>query len=121
MNEIIKNIEAAQMKAEAPEFNVGDTVRVHGKIKDPLFVHHADEFMRGRGDRIEQKKKEKKYQYRRTKRFGAGIYQKRNGTPGVRLGVSDCSGPCSCGCSGDFLFPEYQYAGKQYGANLPDR
>ena len=34
MNEIIKNIEAAQMKAEAPEFNVGDTVRVHGNIKE---------------------------------------------------------------------------------------
>lgn len=34
MNEIIKNIEAAQMKAETPEFNVGDTVRVHGKIKE---------------------------------------------------------------------------------------
>ena len=30
MNEIIKNIEAAQMKAEVPQFNVGDTVRVHG-------------------------------------------------------------------------------------------
>lgn len=34
MNDIIKNIEAAQMKAEVPEFNVGDTVRVHGKIKE---------------------------------------------------------------------------------------
>ena len=34
MNEIIKNIEAAEMKAEAPQFNVGDTVRVHGKIKE---------------------------------------------------------------------------------------
>ena len=34
MNEIIKNIEAAQMKAEVPQFNVGDTVRVHGKIKE---------------------------------------------------------------------------------------
>ena len=34
MNEIIKNIEAAQMKAEVPEFRVGDTVRVHGKIKE---------------------------------------------------------------------------------------
>jgi large subunit ribosomal protein L19 len=34
MNEIIKNIEAAQMKAETPQFNVGDTVRVHGKIKE---------------------------------------------------------------------------------------
>lgn len=34
MNEIIKNIEAAQLKAEVPAFNVGDTVRVHGKIKE---------------------------------------------------------------------------------------
>ena len=34
MNDIIKNIEAAQMKAEVPQFNVGDTVRVHGKIKE---------------------------------------------------------------------------------------
>ena len=29
MNEIIKNIEAAQLKAEVPAFNVGDTVRVN--------------------------------------------------------------------------------------------
>ena len=28
MNEIIKNIEDAQLKAEVAEFNVGDTVRV---------------------------------------------------------------------------------------------
>ena len=34
MNEIIKNIEAAQMKAEVPEFRVGDTVKVYGKIKE---------------------------------------------------------------------------------------
>ena len=34
MNEIIKNIEAAQLKAEAPAFNVGDTVNVYGKIKE---------------------------------------------------------------------------------------
>ncbi len=34
MNEIIKNIEAAQLKADITEFNVGDTVRVHGKIKE---------------------------------------------------------------------------------------
>lgn len=33
-NEIIKAIEAEQLKAEVPEFNVGDTVRVHGKIKE---------------------------------------------------------------------------------------
>ena len=34
MNEIIRSIEAAQMKAEAPEFNVGDTVKVYAKIKE---------------------------------------------------------------------------------------
>ena len=34
MNEIIKSIEDAQLKAEVAEFNVGDTVRVHGKIKE---------------------------------------------------------------------------------------
>ena len=34
MNEIIKSIEAAQMKAEVPAFSVGDTVRVYGKIKE---------------------------------------------------------------------------------------
>ena len=34
MNEIIKNIEAAQLKEEAPAFNVGDTVKVYGKIKE---------------------------------------------------------------------------------------
>lgn len=34
MNEIIKNIEAAQLKAEVPQFNVGDTVRVHNLIKE---------------------------------------------------------------------------------------
>ena len=34
MNEIIKEIEAAQLKAEPPVFSVGDTVRVHGKIKE---------------------------------------------------------------------------------------
>ena len=34
MNEIIKNIEAEQLKAEVPQFNVGDTVRVHALIKE---------------------------------------------------------------------------------------
>lgn len=34
MNEIIKKIEEAQLKAEVPEFSVGDTVRVHAKIKE---------------------------------------------------------------------------------------
>ncbi len=34
MNEIIKNIEAAQMKETVPEFRVGDTVRVHNRIKE---------------------------------------------------------------------------------------
>lgn len=34
MNEIIKNIESEQLKAEVPQFRVGDTVRVHAKIKE---------------------------------------------------------------------------------------
>ena len=34
MNDIIKNIEAAQLKAEVPEFRTGDTVRVHALIKE---------------------------------------------------------------------------------------
>ena len=34
MNEIIKNIEAAQLKASVPEFHVGDTVKVYKKIKE---------------------------------------------------------------------------------------
>ncbi|MCL1998757.1 MAG: 50S ribosomal protein L19 [Turicibacter sp.] len=32
MNSLIKEFEATQMKPELPEFKVGDTVRVHGKI-----------------------------------------------------------------------------------------
>ena len=34
MNDIIKNIESAQLKENAPQFNVGDTVKVYGKIKE---------------------------------------------------------------------------------------
>ena len=34
MNEIIREIEAAQVKESIPEFNVGDTVKVYGKIKE---------------------------------------------------------------------------------------
>ena len=34
MNEIIRKIEEEQLKAEAPEFRVGDTVKVYGKIKE---------------------------------------------------------------------------------------
>ena len=34
MNDIIKNIEAEQMKKEVPVFHVGDTVKVYGKIKE---------------------------------------------------------------------------------------
>ena len=33
-SEIIKNIEAEQLKAEAPQFSEGDTVKVYGKIKE---------------------------------------------------------------------------------------
>ncbi|BCN31320.1 50S ribosomal protein L19 [Anaeromicropila herbilytica] len=34
MNDIIKNIEAAQLKNEVAEFNVGDTVKVYAKVKE---------------------------------------------------------------------------------------
>ncbi len=34
MNEIIRSIEAEQLKENVPQFNVGDTVRVYGKIKE---------------------------------------------------------------------------------------
>ncbi len=34
MNEIIKNIEAAQLKENVPSFNVGDTVKVYAKVKE---------------------------------------------------------------------------------------
>ncbi|MCF0145572.1 MAG: 50S ribosomal protein L19 [Eubacterium sp.] len=34
MNEIIKQIEAAQMKEAPGKFSIGDTVRVYGKIKE---------------------------------------------------------------------------------------
>lgn len=34
MNSIIKNIEDAQLKEQAPEFRVGDTVKVSAKIKE---------------------------------------------------------------------------------------
>ena len=36
MNDIIKKIEAEQLKAEVPEFNVGDTVKVYAKIKEGI-------------------------------------------------------------------------------------
>ena len=34
MNEIIKKIEAEQLKENAPEFHVGDTVKEYAKIKE---------------------------------------------------------------------------------------
>ena len=33
-SEIIKSIEAEQLKAEVPEFHVGDTIKVYGRIKE---------------------------------------------------------------------------------------
>ena len=33
-NEIIKNIEAAQIKQDVTDFNVGDTIKVYAKIKE---------------------------------------------------------------------------------------
>ena len=34
MNQIIKNIEDAQLKSEVQSFNVGDTVKVYAKVKE---------------------------------------------------------------------------------------
>lgn len=34
MNEIIREIEAAQLKEKVDDFHVGDTVKVYGKIKE---------------------------------------------------------------------------------------
>ncbi len=34
MNDIIREIEAEQLKENVPQFNVGDTVKVYGKIKE---------------------------------------------------------------------------------------
>ena len=34
MNEIIKSIEAEQLKNEVADFNVGDTVKVYAKVKE---------------------------------------------------------------------------------------
>lgn len=34
MNELIKNIEDAQLKAEVTDFRVGDTIKVYGKIRE---------------------------------------------------------------------------------------
>lgn len=34
MNEIIKNIEASQLKSDVDSFNVGDTVKVYAKVKE---------------------------------------------------------------------------------------
>ena len=34
MNEIIRKIEEAQLKEQPPKFNIGDTVRVHARIKE---------------------------------------------------------------------------------------
>ena len=40
MNEIIKKIEAEQLKAEVPEFHVGDTVKVYAKVKEDSAKEH---------------------------------------------------------------------------------
>ena len=32
MNELIRQIEAEQLKSDIPQFNVGDTVRVYAKV-----------------------------------------------------------------------------------------
>lgn len=57
MNDIIKNIESAQLKAEVPEFRVGDTVRVHALIKKETakeFRSSREQFLK---DRVEAPEK----------------------------------------------------------------
>ena len=39
MNDIIKNIETAQLKQEVSEFHVGDTVKVYAKVKETAREH----------------------------------------------------------------------------------
>ncbi len=34
MNDIIKSLEAAQLKSEIADFRVGDTIKVYGKVKE---------------------------------------------------------------------------------------
>ena len=51
MNEIIKNIEAAQLKAEVPAFNTGDTVRVHETVN--VFRFLKEQFSRNRAEATE--------------------------------------------------------------------
>ena len=47
MNDIIKNIEAAQLKSEITDFKVGDTVKVSAKVKEgnrERFLSHTYSF-----------------------------------------------------------------------------
>ena len=50
MNDIIKSIEDAQLKAEVPEFRVGDTVKVYGKIKEGQNIYSIHHFPTLRSD-----------------------------------------------------------------------
>lgn len=34
MNELIRSIEAEQLRTDLPDFNVGDTIKVHVKVKE---------------------------------------------------------------------------------------
>ena len=53
MNDIIKNIESAQLKAEVPEFRVGDTVRITTAIV-PLFPLWENNYGNKKLERISQ-------------------------------------------------------------------
>ena len=55
MNDIIRNIEAEQLKENAPEFHVGDTVKVYGKIKEGIRERFSKvQFLRNRAEAQEQ-------------------------------------------------------------------
>ena len=57
MNDIIRNIEAEQLKENAPEFHVGDTVKVYGRSKRETakeFRSSRVQFLRNRAEAQEQ-------------------------------------------------------------------
>ena len=66
MNDIIKNIEAAQLKSDLPEFRVGDTVKVYNKIKEGNRerIQNCDQETERRSQRDIYRKKELQRRWR---------------------------------------------------------
>ena len=49
MNDLIRSIEAEQLKANVDDFNVGDTVRVHNKIRERIQIFEGTVLKRQNG------------------------------------------------------------------------